>query len=204
MPSGKIKTLRAAILAILGSAAGSGLLAADAAARVLASRDEDEIGAPLLLAPPQVDPSELLAHSSHRSHQSHSSHRSHSSGGHGTHYSSPSYPSHSGSSNSGSSNSGSSNSGGSSSSHSGGSSSSDNTSRVPNTPRPSKPAKVSFVALPGGTIFVDGKNVGDDQTGILTLKAGIHQVKVQNRFLGDHEHVLTLAPGQSGTVTIQW
>jgi hypothetical protein len=193
MPSGKIKTLRAAVLAILGSAAGSGLLAADAAARVLAPRDEDEIGAPLLLAPPQVDPSELLAHSSHRSHQSHSSHRSHSSGGHGTHYSSPSYPlpSHSGGSSSGGS-------------HSGGSSDSDNTSLVPDTPRPSKPAKVSFVALPGGTIFVDGKNVGDDQTGILTLKAGIHQVKVQNRFLGDHEHVLTLAPGQSGTVTIQW
>ncbi|NJM08309.1 His-Xaa-Ser system radical SAM maturase HxsC [Candidatus Gracilibacteria bacterium] len=51
----KIKSLRTAILAVLGSAAGSGLLAADAAAKVLAPRNEDEVGAPLLLAPPHVD-----------------------------------------------------------------------------------------------------------------------------------------------------
>lgn len=185
MASGKIKTLRAAILAVLGSAAGSGLLAADAAAKVLAPRDEDEFSAPLLLAPPQFDPSELLAHSSHRSHQSHRSHRSHSSG-HGSHYSSPSY-------------SGGSYSGGS---YSGGSYS--GSSSKPKPAPPPKPAKVSLLALPGGTIFVNGKRVGQDETKVLTLKAGSHRVKVENRFLGDHEHEITLAAGQTGTVKIEW
>lgn len=197
MASGKIKTLRAAILAVLGSAAGSGLLAADAAAKVLAPRDEDELSSPLLLAPPEIDRSELLAHRSHRSHQSHRSHRSHSSG-HGSHYSSPSY---SGGSYSGGSSSGGSSSGGSSS----GSSYSGSSGSWQPKPAPApKPAKVSLVALPGGAIFIDGKRVGQDETKVLTLKAGAHQVRVENRFLGSHEYELTLSPGQTGTVKIEW
>jgi hypothetical protein len=177
--SSKIKTLRAAILAVLGSAAGSGLLAADAAAKVVAPRNEDELGTPLLLAPPVADSSELLAH---RSHQSHRSHRSHSSGGH----------------------SGGSSWGGSSSGRSGGSSSGSSGSGWEKKAPPPKPAKVSLQALPGGTIFVDGERVGHDETKTLKLKAGTYQVKVENQFLGDHEIELTLTAGQSGTVKIEW
>lgn len=202
MASGMIKTLRAAILAVLGTAAGSGLLAADAAAKVLNPREDDDTGPPLLLAPPQLDPSELLAHSSHRSHQSHRSHRSHSSGhgshnSHNSHYSSaPSGGSASGGW-SGDSSSGGSLSGGSSS----GGSSTGGSSGHPSKP---KPGKVSIVALPGGSIFVDGKRVGSDETKTLTLSAGVHQIKIENRFLGDHEESLVVEPGDSRQVTIKW
>jgi hypothetical protein len=175
MASGKIKTLRNALLAVLGGAAASGLLATDAAARVLAREDKE--AAPLLLAPSQWDASELLAHGSHRSHRSHSSHRSHASGS--SHYSGGRsyYPSSGGGS-----------------------------SYTPPAPKPvpPKPAKVSLVALPGGSIFVDGKSVGEDETDVLTLKAGDHVVRVENRFLGDHEVPISLSAGQSGTVKIEW
>lgn len=173
--SGKVKTLRNALLAVLGGAAASGMLAADAAAKVMA-REEEE-AAPLLLSASPWDASELLAHRSHRSHSSHRSHRSHSSGS--SHYSGRSYyPSSSG----------------------GGS------SYTPPAPKPAppKPAKVSLVALPGGSISVDGKSVGEDETKVLTLKAGNHVVRVENRFLGDHEVEIDLSAGQSGTVKIEW
>ncbi len=208
MASGKIMTLKAAILAALAGAAGSGLLVADAAAKVSRRDDEGETAPPLLLAP-QVDASALLAHRSHSSHRSHQSHRSHSSGGRGSHYSAPSYSgkSYSGKSYSGSSSSGSSSSG---KSYSGSSSSSklysDDSSRPakPAKAVPPKPAKVSLVALPGGSIFVDGKLVGRDETPRLTLKVGKHTVKVENRFLGTHEHVITVSAGQSGRVKVEW
>ncbi len=70
--------------------------------------------------------------------------------------------------------------------------------------RPPKPGRVSFVALPGGSIFVNGKSVGRDETGVLRLKAGTHKVKVENRYLGDHEEEITISAGQSGVVKIEW
>jgi archaellum component FlaG (FlaF/FlaG flagellin family) len=63
---------------------------------------------------------------------------------------------------------------------------------------------VSLVALPGGSIFVDGKSVGQDETAVLTLKPGNHAVRVENRFLGDHEVEISISAGQSGTVKIEW
>jgi len=173
MASGKIKTLQNALLALLGGAVASGLLVADAAAKVASVREDDETP-PLFLAPPQWDASDLLAHRSHRSHSSHRSHRSHSSGS--SHYSGRSYVPSSGGS-----------------------------SWTPTPkPAPPKPAKVSLVALPGGSIFVDGKPVGQDETKVLTLKPGNHVVRVENRFLGDHEVELHFQSGQSGSVTIKW
>jgi hypothetical protein len=71
--------LSSAIVAALGSAAGSGLLASDAAAQVAARRDEDDAPPPLLVVPANADARVLLA--GHRSHQSHQSHHSSSSGG---------------------------------------------------------------------------------------------------------------------------
>jgi hypothetical protein len=63
---------------------------------------------------------------------------------------------------------------------------------------------VSFVALPGGSVFVDGKLVGRDETPKLTLKLGTHTVRVENRFLGTHEYVITVSEGQSGRVKVEW
>jgi hypothetical protein len=51
---------------------------------------------------------------------------------------------------------------------------------------------------------VDGKPVGDDETAQLTLKPGIHHIKIENRFLGVHEIAITVTDGQSGTVKIEW
>jgi len=67
--------LSSAVLATLGSAAGSGLLASDAAAQVASRRSDDDAPPPLLVVP---TPPILLA--GHRSHVSHRSHYS-SSGG---------------------------------------------------------------------------------------------------------------------------
>ena len=61
-----------------------------------------------------------------------------------------------------------------------------------------------MIAFPGGRIFVDGKAVGDDTTGSLYLRVGSHTVKVQNRFLGDHETTIEISDGQTGTVRIAW
>ncbi len=200
MASGKIMTLKAAILAVLAGATGSGLLVADAAAKVSRRDDDGEVAPPLLLAPPRADAGELLAHRSHSSHRSHQSHRSHSSGGRASHYSAPSYsaPSHSAPSYSAPSHSGTSHSG---KSHSGISSGS---VAKPAKPVPQKPARVSLVALPGGSIFIDGKLAGRDETPKLTLKVGRHTVKVENRFLGTHEYVITVSQGQSGRVKVEW
>lgn len=199
MASRKIMTLKAALLGILASAAGSGLLVADAVAKVSRRDEETEAAPPLLLAPPQVDASALLAH---RSHSSHRSHRSHSSGGHGSHASHYSSSSYSGGSSWGKSYSGKSSSGKSS----GVSPWGDSTDSTPRPAKPAraKPAKVSMVALPGGSIFVDGKRVGRDETPKLTLKPGSYTVKVENRFLGTHEQVITVREGQSGRVKVEW
>lgn len=69
---------------------------------------------------------------------------------------------------------------------------------------PPKPAKVSLVALPGGSIFVDGKLVGRDETPTLTLEPGKHSIRIENRFLGTHEYVISINEGQSGKVKIEW
>jgi hypothetical protein len=71
-------------------------------------------------------------------------------------------------------------------------------------PPPPKPATVSLVAYPGGRIFVDGKLVGQDSTGTLTLKPGTHEVRVENQFVGDTNTSITVAEGQTGTVLVNW
>jgi hypothetical protein len=71
-------------------------------------------------------------------------------------------------------------------------------------PAPPKPATVSFVAYPGGRIFVDGSPMGRDATGVLTLKAGSHDIRVVNRFLGEYKVSVELAEAQTGVLTIEW
>ena len=71
--------LSSAVLAALGSAAGSGLLASDAAAQVAARRDDEDSPPPLLVVPSNAAPRILLA-----GHRSHSSHQSHYSGSRST------------------------------------------------------------------------------------------------------------------------
>lgn len=169
----------AALLGVIGEAASSGLLVPDAAAQLvqppLRRRDEEQAQAPLLLVASRDEDPRLMAY--HRSHRSHSSHRSHYSGSGGSRsYYAP------------------------------------DPSPAPThvapvhvaPPRPPKPAKVSFVAYPGGRIFVDGKAAGTDSTQTLTLAAGQHTVRVENRFLGDTTVDVELSAGQTGEVEIRW
>jgi hypothetical protein len=58
--------------------------------------------------------------------------------------------------------------------------------------------------LPGGQIYVDGRLMGRDGTGVLTLKAGSHDVKVVNRFLGEHTTSVDLDDGETGIKKIVW
>jgi len=163
-----------AVLAMLGGAAGSGLLIADAAAQV-ARRPDDETETELpLLVVPSDRAAGYLAHSSHSSHSSHASHSSHSSGGYGgggggydlTPSPTPIQP--------------------------------------PPPPPPPKPATVSFAAYPGGRIFVNGQLVGHDTSGTMTLKPGTHTVRVENRFLGEQNGTVEISEGQTGVVEIDW
>lgn len=177
--------LSSAILAALSGAGPSGLLVSDARAQV--SRREDEEAPPPLLVVRSNDASPILL-AGHRSHRSHSSHRSHYSG-HGSHASHRSH--YSGSSGGG-----------------GGGTYVPEPAPVrvepPPKPKPPKPARVSFAAFPGGKIYVDGKLVGTDATGTLTLKPGTYAIKVVNQFLGEHSTNVSLGDGQAGTVTIKW
>jgi hypothetical protein len=157
------------------------LLASDAVAQVAGRRDEDDAPPPLLVAPSNAAPRVLLAgHSSHSSHASHSSHSSHYSGGGGSWSSSPS-------------------------SHSG------DSGYVPEPPPhreppppPPKPARVAFIAYPGGAIFLDGKRLGQDVTDTLTLPAGSYQVRIVNRFVGETTTTIELSDGQTGVIPIHW
>jgi hypothetical protein len=38
----------------------------------------------------------------------------------------------------------------------------------------------------------------------MTLKAGLHTVRVENRFLGDKIFSISLQEGQTGVVTLEW
>jgi hypothetical protein len=174
----RLISVGAAILGLLGGAAPSGLLVPSAEALTGPSnwrrRDEEDERGELLLVAPPDGARILLA--GHRSHRSHSSHRSHYSGR--GHYS-----------------------GGGGGSYRG--SSTPEPDYVP-PPSPPKPANVSFVAYPGGRIFVDGKAVGQDITSRQKLAAGKHEVRVENRFLGTITVEVDLTEGQTGEVKIEW
>ncbi|MGN6108234.1 MAG: hypothetical protein ACTHU0_24215 [Kofleriaceae bacterium] len=165
-------------MAALGGAAGSGLLASDAAAQVK-RRDDEDSPPPLLIAQASANGPILLA--GHRSHRSHSSHRSH-------------YSSRGG--------------GGYRGSYSGSWGSSTSTYTPPvvreKPPLPPKPARVSFVAFPGGKILIDGKPIGRDATGTLVLKPGTYVIRVENRFLGHHSESVDIDEGQTGAIEINW
>jgi hypothetical protein len=75
---------------------------------------------------------------------------------------------------------------------------------APTPSPPPKPAVVSFIAFPGGKVFVDGRLLGSDSTGKVTLKPGMYTVRVENRFLGEYETTVEVTEGQTGTVTITW
>ena len=67
-----------------------------------------------------------------------------------------------------------------------------------------EPARVTLVAYPGGRISVDGKLVGTDSTGVLVLQPGRHDVRIENRFVGDTEQQIDVAAGQTGIVLVKW
>lgn len=174
-------SISAALLGVVGEAASTGMLVPNADAQVLqppAKRREEEQDQTSLLAIPSRDehPMMLAAHRSHRSHSSHRSHYSGSGGGRSYGY--------------------------------GGVDTSDSGSASPTTvvrpaPKP-KPATVSFVAYPGGRIYVDEKAVGIDESRPMTLPAGEHTVRIENRFVGDTTVVVSLSAGQTGIVEIKW
>lgn len=174
---GRVMSVSAALTALL---AGVGWSAAPArtegATKPTARRsDEDEQSdVPLLVLPPDTSHA-YLAHQSHRSHSSHASHSSHYSG-----------------------------SGGGGSYGGGGGYVDDTTPVAPPPPPPPKPAVVSFAAFPGGKIYVDNQLMGRDSTGTLTLKPGVHEIRIQNRFLGVETRNVTLSAGQTGVVEIEW
>lgn len=178
-PPSPLVLLGTVVLAVFKGAEASGTPLPRAIERALSRpQDEPEESPPLLLVPPRLDPTLYLAqHRSHRSHRSHSSHYSGRSS-HASHYSSSSSPGRS----------------------------SDpvyDPAPVP-PPAPPRPATVSLVAYPGGRIYVDGRLVGTDSTGVLTLQPGAHQVRVENAFAGDTTTTLTVTPGQTGVVRIEW
>lgn len=172
--------LSSAILAALGSAAGSGLLASNAAAQI-ARRDDDDAPPPLVIA--QAQHKEPILFAGHRSHSSHSSHRSHRS--HSSHYSSAG------------------DYGGSTSSAPEPVVLEPPPKREP-PPPPPKPARVSIIVYPGGRIFLDDKPIGRDVTGTLILKPGQYRVRIENRFVGSHTESVEVADGQLGPITIHW
>ena len=178
--------LGSAVMAALGGAAGSGLLASDAVAQV-ARRDEEEDAPPLLVVQAsQKAPILLAGHRSHRSHSSHSSHSSHySSRGGGGGYSSGG-------------------GGGGSFDDSGAISRPDPPPVREPPPPPPKPARVSFVAYPGGRIFLDEKPIGRDVTSTLVLRPGRYLIRVENKFVGDHKQWFVLEDGQTGQIEILW
>jgi hypothetical protein len=51
---------------------------------------------------------------------------------------------------------------------------------------------------------VDGKLVGSDATGPLTLQPGRYAVRVQNRFVGEATQTIDVSDGQSGVVVVKW
>lgn len=168
--------LGVALLGVVAGAAPSSLLAAEVLSRLVPIRPRDEEGPdqPLLLTPPHVEGDPFLL-ASHRSHSSHSSHSSHYSSRGGGWY--------------------------------GGGSSyvpAAPAPVAPPKPKPPKPAHVSFAAFPGGRIFVDGKEVGQDTSGVLRLSAGSHEVEIQNRFLGKGTVHVSLDEGQTGVVIVEW
>jgi hypothetical protein len=63
---------------------------------------------------------------------------------------------------------------------------------------------VSFVAFPGGRIFVDDKPVGTDATGQLRLPPGTYKIRVENRYLGNTTVEVELTEAQTGAVRVEW
>lgn len=171
-------SLGTALAGVVGEAAPTGLLIPHASAHVLQPPfkrpDDDGDSIDLLVLPSRDEHPMMIA--AHRSHRSHSSHRSHYSGRGG----------------------GGGGGGGRGYSYS----DSGNTEPAP-APKP-KPATVTFVAYPGGRIYVDDKLVGVDESRLLTLAAGEHTVRVENRYVGDTTVVVQLTQGQTGVVEIKW
>jgi hypothetical protein len=73
-------------------------------------------------------------------------------------------------------------------------------------PRPSGAAKAipfHVTAFPGGAILFDNVVVGKDAVA-LHVRAGKHEIKVKNRFLGDEVHPVEVKEGQNEDVVIVW
>jgi hypothetical protein len=169
-------SVRNAILAALGAAAATGLVVSNAAALAFTSKDDDDGPNPLLLYPRGAS-FVFAGHRSHRSHSSHSSHSSHYSG---------------------------------SGTRSGGGYGYGTPEPVappeppPRPPPPPRPGRVSVAAYPGGRIFVDGRLVGTDVSGVLTLAPGSHDVRVENRFLGTNVSTIFVGDGETGVIDVSW
>lgn len=167
-------------IAILGALPGadlSGMVRADAIGRLTSKSDDEDEQPALLLHSPQEGALLLAGHRSHRSHSSHRSHHSGRSwGGWGL--------------------------------GSGGGDDDDyepqGAAARPQPPAPARPYNVSFVAIPGGRIFVDDVELGRDETRVVTLRAGSHAVRVENRFLGVHSRTIELGEGTAGVIRIVW
>lgn len=175
----RLTSLGSALLTLLSSATPTGLLVPNAHAMVVQEvprrrEDEKQDGTDAVLLI-EANAKDQQFIAGHRSHSSHRSHRSHSS-----HYSGRGHYSSGG-------------------------------GYVPSykpepepAPAPPKPANVSFAAVPGGEIFVDGKASGRDKTKTLKLDAGKHTIRIENAILGSHVKEVELTAGQSGVVEIRW
>lgn len=182
-PPSPLILLGTAVLTVLEGATAAGAPLPTAIARTLRKPDDrdesDKDPSALLLVPPHRDQDALFA--AHRSHSSHSSHSSHYSG-----------------------------SGGGGSHRSGGydtgyaAPAPEPPPPPPPPPRRLRPANVSFVAFPGGTIFVDDREVGRDTTRPVRLTVGRHRVRIENRFLGTGTRYVDVTEGQTGVIMIEW
>lgn len=163
-----------ALAAVVGAAAPEFLLPGAMAAT--RRDDDDESGGPLLLHPPAAagDGWRFAGHKSHSSHKSHASHYSGKGGG-GGYAPDPGIVA-----------------------------TPKATEPAPPPPPPPAPAYVSFVAMPGGRIYVDDKLVGRDATATMMLTPGKHNVRIENRFIGDETLTVTIGDGQTGVVVLKW
>jgi hypothetical protein len=173
----KAKSLRAALLALIGGALSTGMVSNSAladSANARSREDEDEANAytrTLLIPSTQLGDVEFAKHGSHASHTSHRSHASHSSSNHGSGYVDP-----------------------------GGG----NVAPPQPPPPPPQPGFVKIVAFPGGKIAVDGKDAGRDETQPMSLTPGSHVVEVSNQFAGTGSTTIEVGAGQKGEIDVEW
>ena len=74
--------------------------------------------------------------------------------------------------------------------------------RAPAPPAPSaEPALLSINAIPWGSVYIDGRPVGNTPQLDLAVQPGQHRLRVERQGYRPYERMIDLAPGQRLRVT---